>query len=257
MRNSQVKNKLNILISNDDGIEALGLKSLIKAFSKSHKVTIVAPDREQSATSHSLTLQRPLRVKKINKNIYSVDGTPTDCINLAVNGILDKKPDLVVSGINHGPNLGDDITYSGTVSAAMEGTLLGIPSIAVSVVAREKFNFNVAAEFAVYLAKIIFKKGLPPDTLLNVNVPNLPKKMIKGMAITHQGKRIYEDLVFKKHDPRGVEYYWIGGGEAKWEKSIGTDFEAIENGMISITPLHLDLTNYRALNIIKNWDMEF
>ena len=246
---------MNILISNDDGIEAAGLKSLARAFSKLHKVTIVAPDREQSATSHSLTLQRPLRVKKINSNSYSVDGTPTDCINLAVNGILNKKPDLVVSGINHGPNMGDDITYSGTVSAAMEGTLLGIPSIAVSIVARKEFKFNVSAEFALYLAKIILRKGLPPDTLLNVNMPNLPRKLIKGVAVTHQGKRIYEDLVFKKHDPRGAEYYWIGGGDAKWEKSNGTDFEAIEKGMISITPLHLDLTNYRALNMLKEWKM--
>jgi len=248
---------LNILISNDDGIEAPGLKSLAEALSKSHEVTVVAPDREQSATSHSLTLQRPLRVKKINSNFYSVDGTPTDCINLAVNGILEKRPDLVVSGINQGPNLGDDITYSGTVSAAIEGTLLGIPSIAVSLVARENYIFETAAEFAVYLAEIVFEKGLPPDTFLNVNIPNLPRKKIEGVSITHQGKRIYEDLVFKKLDPRGVEYYWIGGGNAKWEKSNGTDFQAIEKGMISITPLHLDLTNYRALSVIKSWNLEF
>ena len=192
---------MNVLISNDDGIEAPGLKTLAKAFSKLHDVTVVAPDREQSATSHSLTLQRPLRVKKINSRFYSIDGTPTDCINLAVNGILKKKPDLVISGINHGANLGDDITYSGTVSAAIEGTILGIPSIAISVAGRDNLNFETATEFTLYLSEIVFKNGLPPDTLLNVNVPNLPRKKIKGVLITHQGKRIYDDLVFKKLTP--------------------------------------------------------
>ncbi|OGL38617.1 MAG: 5'/3'-nucleotidase SurE [Candidatus Schekmanbacteria bacterium GWA2_38_11] len=248
---------MNILISNDDGIYAPGIKSLAEALSKFHDVVVVAPDRDQSATSHSLTLYRPLRVKKVKPNFYSMDGTPTDCINLAVNGILKKKPDLVISGINQGPNLGDDITYSGTVSAAIEGTLLGISSFAVSIAAREQFNFDSASEFAVHLAEMVLENGLPPDTFLNVNVPNLPKEEIKGIAITQQGKRIYEDLVFKKLDPRGEEYYWIGGGEAKWEKENGTDFEAIENNKISITPLHLDLTNYKALKIIKNWNLSF
>ncbi|HCY19768.1 MAG TPA: 5'/3'-nucleotidase SurE, partial [Deltaproteobacteria bacterium] len=160
-----------ILVSNDDGIHSEGIKALARALKRVGDVFVVAPDRERSAASHSLTLHRPLRVEKIGINSYAVDGTPTDCINIAVNGILKKRPDLVVSGINKGGNLGDDVTYSGTVSAAMEGTLLGIPSFAISLVSRENFYFNIAAKFAARLARHILKKGLPKDTLLNVNVP--------------------------------------------------------------------------------------
>ncbi|MBI5893307.1 MAG: 5'/3'-nucleotidase SurE [Deltaproteobacteria bacterium] len=255
-----------ILVSNDDGVHSEGILSLAKALKKLGDVFVVAPDRERSAASHSLTLHRPLRVTKISHNIYAVDGTPTDCINLAVNGILGgilpKRPDIVVSGINKGGNLGDDVTYSGTVSAAMEGTLMGIPSIAMSLVSRDDFDFKQAARFAARLARYVLKNGLPKDTLLNVNVPACPEgfkfrnakgKEIKIYKITKLGKRIYGDAIVEKIDPRGKKYYWIGGDNMKWTGGKDTDFEAIANGHISITPIHLDLTNYAAFKEIHEW----
>lgn len=242
-----------ILISNDDGIHSEGIKSLARALKRVGEIFVVAPDRERSAASHSLTLHRPLRVEKHGSNVYAVDGTPTDCINIAVNGILKKKPDLVVSGINKGGNLGDDVTYSGTVSAAMEGTLLGIPSIAISLVSRDNFDFKIAAKFAARLARFILKKGLPKDTLLNINVP--PGVNVKGYKITKQGKRFYGDAVVEKVDPRGKKYYWIGGDVLKWEGGKDTDFEAIADNFISITPVHLDMTNYASFAELKNWKL--
>ncbi len=217
------------------------------------EVFIVAPDRERSAASHSLTLHKPLRVEKIGPNAYAINGTPTDCINLAVNGILKKRPDLVVSGINKGGNLGDDVTYSGTVSAAMEGTLLGIPSFAISLVSisRENFDFKNAARFAARLARFILKNRLPKDTLLNINVPDVDE--IKGYRITKQGKRLYGDAVVEKVDPRGKKYYWIGGDILKWEGGEDTDFKAITSNFISITPVHLDMTNYASFKELHKW----
>ncbi len=240
-----------ILVSNDDGIHAEGLKVLAKALESVGEVYVVAPDRERSAASHSLTLHRPLRVTRISERAYAVDGTPTDCINLAVNGILHFTPDLVVSGINRGGNLGDDITYSGTVSAAMEGTLLGIPSFAVSLVVdyEEECDFTEAAGFAVRLASYVLERGLPRDTLLNVNVPN--RGDIKGYRITKQGKRIYGEAVVEKVDPRGKKYYWIGANSTRWHDDEDTDFKAIDEGFISVTPIHLDLTNYASLEELK------
>lgn len=240
-----------ILVSNDDGIHSEGIKALARALKRVGDVFVVAPDRERSAASHSLTLHRPLRVEKHGPNVYAIDGTPTDCINLAVNGILKKRPDLVVSGINKGGNLGDDVTYSGTVSAAMEGTLLGIPSFAISLVSRDNFNFKIAARFAAKLARYIFKKGLPKDTLLNVNVPE--DVNVKGYRITKQGKRVYGDAVVEKIDPRGKKYYWIGGDILRWEAGKDTDFEATANNFISITPVHLDMTNYASFRELHNW----
>lgn len=240
-----------ILVSNDDGIHSEGIKSLARALKRVGEIFVVAPDRERSAASHSLTLHRPLRVEKHGSNIYAVDGTPTDCINIAVNGILKKKPDLVVSGINKGGNLGDDVTYSGTVSAAMEGTLLGIPSIAISLVSRDNFDFKAAAKFAARLARFILKKELPKDTLLNINVP--PGVNVKGYKITKQGKRFYGDAVVEKVDPRGKKYYWIGGDVLKWEGGKDTDFEAIADNFISITPVHLDMTNYASFKELYKW----
>jgi len=242
-----------ILISNDDGIHSEGIKSLAGALKRVGEIFVVAPDRERSAASHSLTLHRPLRVEKHGSNIYAVDGTPTDCINIAVNGILKKRPDLVVSGINKGGNLGDDVTYSGTVSAAMEGTLLGIPSIAISLVSRDNFDFKIAAKFAARLARFILKKGLPKDTLLNINVP--PGVNVKGYKITKQGKRFYGDAVVEKVDPRGKKYYWIGGDVLKWEGGKDTDFEAIANKFTSITPVHLDMTNYASFKELHKWKL--
>jgi 5'-nucleotidase len=243
-----------LLLCNDDGVRSEGIAALSTALKELGTVYIVAPDRERSAASHSLTLTHPLRVEKLGPRSYSVDGTPTDCVNLGVNGILKgKKIDLLVSGINKGANLGDDITYSGTVSAAMEGTILGIPSIAVSVVTRSKFRFDVASEFAVIVARKVMHNGLPDDTLLNVNVPNLPREKISGVRMTRMGKRVYGDVIVEKRDPRGRKYYWIGGDYLSSEEVPGSDLEAIEDNYVSITPIHMDLTNYSALRTLRKW----
>ena len=243
-----------ILLCNDDGVRSEGIEALAAAMKDVGTVYIVAPDRERSAASHSLTLTHPLRVEKLGPRTYSVDGTPTDCVNLGVNGILKgRKTDLLVSGINKGANLGDDITYSGTVSAAMEGTILGIPSIAVSVVTRSRFRFDVASEFTVNVARKVMQQGLPDDTLLNVNVPNVPKDKIPGVRMTRMGKRVYGDVIVEKRDPRGRKYYWIGGDYLSSEEVPGSDLEAIEDNYISITPIHLDLTNYAALRALRKW----
>lgn len=243
-----------ILLCNDDGVRSEGIEALAAAMKDVGTVYIVAPDRERSAASHSLTLTHPLRVEKLGPRTYSVDGTPTDCVNLGVNGILKgRKIDLLVSGINKGANLGDDITYSGTVSAAMEGTILGIPSIAVSVVTRSRFRFDVASEFTVNVARKVMQQGLPDDTLLNVNVPNVPKDKIPGVRMTRMGKRVYGDVIVEKRDPRGRKYYWIGGDYLSSEEVPGSDLEAIEDNYISITPIHLDLTNYAALRALRKW----
>jgi len=217
----------------------------------------VAPDREQSATSHSLSLHRPLRVERVGPRRLAVDGTPTDCVNLAINGILPERPRLVVSGINHGPNLGDDITYSGTVSAAIEGTLLGVPSIAVSLVMRNGVDFEPAALFAARLVRRVQERGLPPDTLLNVNVPALPLRALCGYAITKQGRRRYGDAIVEKVDPRGKKYYWIGGEDLGFIPEEGTDFSAVEGGLISVTPLRLDLTNYATMGEIGRLEVDW
>ena len=249
------RTKKKILISNDDGIHSEGIKALAKAMKSLGEVYVVAPDRERSASSHSLTLYHPLRVEEVAKNWYAVDGTPTDCVNLAINGILKQRPDLVIAGINKGPNMGDDITYSGTVSVAMEGTLLGVPSIAMSLTAKGNFNFNPAAEFAKRLAKFVLKNGLPKDTLLNVNVPDIESEKIKGHMVTKQGKRVYGDAVVEKTDPRGRKYYWIGGDDLGFVHSRDSDFLAVSKGYISVTPIHLDLTNHASLKEIRKWTL--
>jgi 5'-nucleotidase len=242
-----------ILVSNDDGIHSEGLHALEAAMKTLGEVYTVAPDREQSAVSHALTLHRPLRIEEIAPRRFAVDGTPTDCVNLAVKGFLPIRPNLVVSGINKGANLGDDITYSGTVSAAIEGSLLGIPAIAVSVVSWEKpFHFAPAASFVAILAAEVIAQGLPPDTLLNVNVPNLPQHEIKGYRLTKQGKRHYADTIDTRVDPRGKTYYWIGGEDLGFAPGEGTDCVAVHEGFISVTPLHVDLTNYRALEKMRD-----
>lgn len=242
-----------ILVSNDDGVQAEGVRALAGAMRKLGDVVVIAPDREQSAAGHSLTLSRPLRCQGLGDGWYGVDGTPTDCIALGVMGILKRRPDLVVAGINLGLNLGDDITYSGTVSAAFEGTLLGIPSFAVSLEPGDPWRFDAAAEFALVLARMIVERGLPPDTLLNVNVPNRPLSEIRRVSLTRQGRRIYSETVVEKVDPRGKTYYWIGGAEPTWDRSGDTDVEAVMAGEISVTPLHLDLTNHGALRGLRDW----
>lgn len=237
-----------ILISNDDGINSEGLHKLHGTLKALGEVFVVAPDRDQSAVSHSLSLYRPLRIEQISEFVYTVDGTPTDCINLAVNGILkDKKPDLIMSGINKGENLGDDITYSGTVSAAMEGALLGIPSVAISLTSKNNFNFDAASYYAYLIARYVLDTRLPEDTILNVNIPDLPREEIKGVMVTRQGKRIYGEPIVEKVDPRGKKYYWIGGDELGFLDIENSDIAAVRDGYVSVTPISLDLTNYGFL----------
>jgi 5'-nucleotidase len=246
-----------ILVSNDDGIRAAGIRALEAALVPLGDVWVVAPDREQSAASHSLSLHRPLRVEPIDERHFAVDGTPTDAVNLGINGILRRKPDLVVSGVNHGGNLGDDVTYSGTVSAAMEGTLLGVPAIAVSLVSHESMDFSAAAEFTARLAGAVTARGLPRDTLLNVNVPALETSAIRGYRITRQGKRRYGDAIVENRDPRGRKYYWIGGEDLGFVPAEGTDCSAIADGYVSITPLHLDLTNYASMKALNELALDW
>jgi 5'-nucleotidase len=246
-----------ILICNDDGIRAAGIRALEAALTPLGDIWVVAPDREQSAASHSLSLYRPLRVEHVDDRHFAVDGTPTDAVNLAINGIMPQKPDLVVSGINHGGNLGDDITYSGTVSAAMEGTLLGVPSIAVSLLCRELMNFEAAARFARKLAEMVIHRGMPRDTLLNVNVPDLPENEMRGYLVTRQGKRRYGDAIVEHLDPRGRKYYWIGGDDLGFVPAEGTDCTAVAGGYVSVTPLHLDLTNYHSIATLNELKIDW
>ncbi len=250
-----------ILVTNDDGISSPGIKILAKTLKSFGEVYVVAPEGEQSAVAHALTLHRPLRFERVGNNTYFVNGTPTDCVIIGVNKILSQKPDIIVSGINNGANLGDDITYSGTVAAAIEGTLLGVPSIAISLVREDRNNsgyrnvaskFQIAANFAGEIVEKVLDNGLPDDTLLNVNIPYSVKN--NGVRITKQGKRVYDNAIQELRDPRGREYYWIGGGIPQWESDENTDFEAIQAGYISVTPVHLDLANYEALKFLeKNW----
>jgi 5'-nucleotidase len=237
-----------ILVSNDDGIHSEGILALENSLRGVGEVYTVAPDREQNSMSHALTLHRPLRVLELGSRRFAVDGTPTDCVKLALTGLLPVRPDLVVSGINKGPNLGDDIIYSGTVSAAIEGALLAIPAIAVSLVTFENFDFSAAAEFAAELIAHMGEKPIPLETLLNVNVPPLPKEKIKGWRITRQGKRHYSENIVERIDPRGKKYYWIGGDNLGFSREEGTDCMAVHEGFVSVTPLQVDLTNYGLLD---------
>lgn len=242
-----------ILVSNDDGIHSEGLRTLARKLKAAGRVVVVAPDQERSAVSHAVTLHRPLRIRKISKDIYSVDGTPTDCINLGVNEILGEIPDLIVSGINKGFNLGDDVHYSGTVSAAVEGRILGVPSIAVSVGRLVKVKYLPAAEFCLRLAKKVLKDGLPKDVILNVNVPNITVSEIDKYTFTKQGKRNYGDIIIEKNDPKGEKYYWFGGDEAGFESIKGSDCNVVAEGKISITPIRVNLTDTTALRYLKKW----
>ncbi len=244
-----------ILVTNDDGVYSPGIQIVAKRLRDLDSVVIVAPDRERSAAGHSMTLHRPLLIEEIKESVYSVNGTPTDCVNIAVKGMLKETPRLVVSGINKGPNLGDDVTYSGTVAGAIEGTLLGIPSFAVSLAAREDFLFAEAAEVAFQTAVRIFEQGMPAGTLLNINVPNIPLAEIRGTVITRLGKRIYHQMTVERVDPRGKKYYWIGGGEPDWERQEGTDLDAVDRKFVSITPLHLDLTDYASFDKFRPMEM--
>jgi 5'-nucleotidase len=239
------------LLSNDDGIQSEGLVALEDKLGKIGDIYTVAPDRVQNSMSHALTLHRPLRVHEVGPRRLSVDGTPTDCVKLALSGLLPVRPDLVVSGINKGPNLGDDVIYSGTVSAAIEGALLGIPAIAVSLVAFRDFAFDVAADFVATLIPRMLESNLPPGTLLNVNVPLLPRDDIRGWKLTRQGKRHYQEKIVERMDPRGRKYYWIGGDDLGFDHEEGTDCIAVHEGFISVTPLKADMTDERGLKNLE------
>lgn len=240
-----------ILVTNDDGYFSLGIEALAGALEVIGEVTVVAPASEQSATAHSLTLTRPLRARKIAERRYIVDGTPTDCVLLALTKILHEQPDIVVSGINHGANLGDDVTYSGTVAGAMEASVYRLPGIAVSLTAREG-DFTHAARFAAELAAQVLKEGLPEGTILNVNVP--PGE-IRGARLTHQGVVSSTPEILEGVDPRGRGYYWIGVQKVSWKEDRGSDYAAIGEGLVSITPLRTDMTDYRTLETLRSHDL--
>lgn len=246
---------MRILITNDDGIFSEGIKALAESLSPLGKVWVVAPDGERNAISHALTLHRPLRIVDLSHHHYAVNGTPSDCVNIGINFILKEKPDLIASGINKGGNLGDDINYSGTVAAAVEGTLMGIPSFAISLVAGKDFNFKPAADFALRLARFITKKGLPDRTLLNVNVPDTGRREISLYKITKQGKNTHNNTIEEKTDPRGVKYYWIGRKDEVFEDDDASDLKAISQKLISITPLQVDLTHYSSFEELLQWDL--
>ncbi len=249
----------HILITNDDGVESDALGPLADALSRIGEVHVIAPERNWSGASHSITLFRPLRCRptrlRSGQAAYMTDGSPTDCVRLAVLGFLKHKPDLVVSGINRGANMGDDITYSGTVAAAMEGLLSNIPSIAVSLGAfGADIDFGPAASFAALLGRNILDHGMSGDALLNVNVPNLPHDKISGVEVTRLGKRNYRDQLVERLDPYGNPYYWVGGPAVSEEAEAGTDVAAMRAGKISVTPIYLDLTNHRLIDELAKWD---
>lgn len=244
---------MKILISNDDGILATGLSVLTEICRSFADVTVVAPDREQSATSNSLTLTRPLRPVKLEENKYQVDGTPTDCVLLALGAILDEKPAFVFSGINHGPNMGEDVMYSGTVAAAMEGLAQGIPGVALSLAGWDSGVLDTQREWIEKILKDIVASETNSKTLLNVNFPNRNGDEIKGVRVTTLGQRVYSDSIKRAKDPWGRETLWIGGGSVSWSGQEDCDFRAIEEGFISVTPLHLDLTDYELLKEVESW----
>jgi 5'-nucleotidase len=247
---------MRILVTNDDGYLAGGIQTLARAAAELGEVTVVAPDREQSATSHSLTLHYPLRVRRAADGVEVVDGTPTDCVMLAVGELLDERPDFVLSGVNHGANLGDDVLYSGTVAAAMEATILGIPAIAVSHAAKDHDHLADWSDLLKQLLNQLMTRGdFPAETLLNVNLPPVRPHQVVGVRVTTLGRRAYVGSLTRASDPNGREYFWIGGGESKWWGGPESDFRAIHEGYISVTPLHLDLTNYRLLEDLGGWDL--
>jgi len=238
-----------ILVTNDDGVHSEGIRALVAALAPLGEITVVAPIQEASAIGHALTLRRPLRIDAIGPNVYAVDGTPTDCVNLAITQVLKGKPDLIVSGINKGWNLGDDVTYSGTVSGALEGALLEIPSIAVSTQRiKDECEFGPSADAAAIIAQAVLDRGLPKFTLLNINTPKGPNK---GFKVTVQAKRNHVTTVSERLDPRHKPYYWIEEGENEWEPHDRSDYQAVRDGYISITPLQPDMTAYNALAFVE------
>ena len=244
---------MKILVSNDDGYLATGINVLTAALEEVADVVVVAPDRNRSAASNSLTLKVPLRVSEVAPNRYKVDGTPSDCVHLALTGFLDFVPDLVVSGINHGANLGDDVIYSGTVAAAMEGRFLGLPTIAVSLVGNELQHFDTAAAVASELVQKIERAPLASDVVLNLNVPNIALSELKGVQATRLGFRHKSEQILKDTDPYGRPIYWVGPAGEGQDAGEGTDFFAVKQGFASVTPLKVDLTRYTAIDDLSDW----
>lgn len=245
---------MQFLISNDDGISSEGIQVLSEAVRTLGRVTIVAPDQNRSGASNSLTLESPIRIKELEEGVFRVAGTPSDCVHIALTGLLEKDPDMVISGINDGANLGDDVIYSGTVAAAMEGRFLGLPAVAVSLVYDDgEAHYATAGEAVVRLVRQLLEDPLPADTILNVNVPNLAWEEIRGFEVTRLGHRHRAEPTIKTDDPRGRPMYWIGPAGAEQDAGPGTDFDAVRRGFISVTPIHVDLTRYQALDQVAGW----
>lgn len=244
---------MKILVSNDDGVYAPGIAALAEAVSESHEVTVVAPDRNCSGASNSLTLDMPVRVTKTQNGYYSVSGTPTDCVHLAITGLLDFEPDIVMSGINEGSNLGDDVIYSGTVAAATEGRYLGLPAMAFSLMGPNWDYYDTAAKVAVRLLNHVKKHPLAQDTILNINIPDLPIHKINGFKVTRLGNRHRAEPAIPAKDPRGRFVYWVGPAGKEEDAGPGTDFHAVRNGFVSITPLQIDLTHYSVVDELTQW----
>lgn len=244
---------MHILLSNDDGYSAAGLKALASALSAHVDITVVAPEANRSGASNSLTLEIPLRVSQAENGFYKVNGTPTDCVHLAITGLLDREPDMVFAGINHGSNLGDDVIYSGTVAAATEGRFLGLPAVALSLASSNPKHFDTAGRVAVSLLERIRRYPLPPDTILNVNIPDIPWGELRGFRSCRLGQRHRAEPVIRALDPRGREVYWVGAAGPEQDAGPGTDFHALREGCVSVTPLQIDLTRYDRIETLAHW----
>ena len=248
---------MRILLSNDDGYQAKGLRVLAERLAEVAEVIVVAPDRNRSGASNSLTLETPLRVERADHNVYYVNGTPTDCVHIAVTGLLEEAPDMLISGINHGANLGDDVLYSGTVAAAMEGRFLGVPAIAISLVLADGGYFDTAADLVLRIVRRTLHEPLPADTILNVNVPDLRMDEVQGIRTTRLGFRHKSEPVVKALDPKNRPIYWIGPAGAGQDAGPGTDFHAIASGYVSVSPIKVDLTAHTALPALESWMERF
>ncbi len=247
---------MNILVSNDDGILAPGLEHLAEACRSVAQVTVVAPDREQSGTSHSLTMHRPIRARRRPDGAFQVDGTPTDCVLLALGDLLEDKPDFVFSGVNHGPNMGEDVLYSGTVAAAMEGVALGVPGVAISLAGSDPAVLKTYGDTLANLVRQITSVNeFPANTILNINLPDRPASEVSGIKVTSLGSRFFSESLTRMKDPWGRDMHWIGGGTVTWTGGEDSDHRAVAEGFISLTPLHMDLTNYSLIETVMSWDL--
>jgi len=244
---------MRVLVSNDDGYQAPGIVCLAETLQQIAEVIVVAPDRDRSGASNSLTLENPMRATRMENGFIRVDGTPTDCVHLAITGLLQEEPDMVVAGINAGANLGDDVLYSGTVAAAMEGRFLGLPALAVSVTSHDVSHYDTAARVVLNLITRLQSEPLPADTILNINVPDVPWERLQGIEVTRLGHRHKAEPVIKSTDPRGRSIYWVGPPGAEQDAGVGTDFHAIRTNRVSVTPIHVDLTRYMAMEQVADW----